>query len=56
MEIEIDPFNDATLNQLNSALTLRSTSIKSFMAFVENRYGSFREVIFHLSMWLDPQL
>ena len=56
MEIEIDPLNDATLNQLNSALILRSTSIESFMAFVKNRYGSFRDDIFHLSMWLDPQL
>ena len=56
-EIKIDSFNDATLNQepLNSALTLRSTSIEIFIALVKNKLGSFRDDIFCSSMWLDPQ-
>ena len=52
IKIEINSFNDATLNleSLNSALTLRSTSIEIFIALVQYRLGSFRDDISCLSM------
>ena len=56
IENEVDYFYDVRLNQefLNSALTLRSTSIEIFIALIENKVGSFRDM-FCSSLWLDPQ-
>ena len=57
IKIKIDSFNDATLNQepLNSTLTLKSTYIEIFITLNKNRLGSFRDDIFHSSLWFDPQ-
>ena len=52
IENEVDYFYDVMLNQefLNSALTLRSTSIEIFIALIAKKVGSFRDDMFCSSL------